>query len=91
MHCILEVSIINYSLPAIFGLLAHQPTLHMQVADVKAQIEETQGADFPKDSMNIIHQGKVLKDEATVKESNISETGFCVVMIMKVCFEMLCF
>ena len=30
-----------------------------QVEDVKAKIEETQGADFPAASLNVIYQGKV--------------------------------
>jgi hypothetical protein len=51
---------------------------------VKAQIEESQGFDFPKDSTNVIHQGKILKDDATLGESSVSSTGFCVVMAMKV-------
>lgn len=54
-----------------------------KVADVKAKIQETQGEDFAKGSMNVIHAGKILKDDATLKESNVSETGFCVVMVVK--------
>lgn len=33
--------------------------LVLQLADVKAKIEETQGAEFPASSLNIIYQGKV--------------------------------
>ncbi|GAB4821647.1 hypothetical protein N2152v2_008693 [Parachlorella kessleri] len=54
-----------------------------KVADVKAKIEETQGGDFSKDALNIIYQGKILKDDSTLKESNVSDSGFCVVMAMK--------
>jgi UV excision repair protein RAD23 len=57
--------------------------LFTQIADLKARIEEEQGADFPKDSTNVIFQGKILKDDATVEESNLSEEGFCVVMAIK--------
>jgi len=55
----------------------------LQIADLKARIEEEQGSDFPKDSTNIIFQGKILKDDATVEESNLNENGFCVVMAIK--------
>jgi hypothetical protein len=95
---------------------------------MKAQIEETQGADFPAASLNVIYQGKVcskavacpthrkhrpcvaesgspciadlvvhvrsthrsdcilqvLKDATTLKDNNVTEAGFCVVMVMKV-------
>lgn len=34
----------------------------LQVADVKAKIEETQGEDFPAASLNVIYQGKVRAD-----------------------------
>ncbi len=50
---------------------------------MKARIEEEQGSDFPKDSTNVIFQGKILKDDATVEESNLNENGFCVVMAIK--------
>jgi UV excision repair protein RAD23 len=52
--------------------------------EVKSEIEASKGQDsFPKDSTNVIHQGKILKDDATLKESNITEQGFCVVMAIK--------
>ena len=56
----------------------------LQIGDVKAAIEAEQGADFPKDATNIIYQGKILKDDETVAESNYIESGFCVIMAMKV-------
>lgn len=55
----------------------------LQIADLKAKIEGEQGSDFPKDSTNVIFQGKILKDDATVEESNLNENGFCVVMAIK--------
>lgn len=55
----------------------------LQIADLKARIEQEQGAYFPKDSINVIFQGKILKDDATVEESNLTENGFCVVMAIK--------
>ena len=58
--------------------------LFTQIAEVKSKIEESQGSDFPKDATNVIFQGKILKDDATLSESNVTEQGFCVVMAMKV-------
>ena len=57
----------------------------MQIADVKAEIEASQGEDlFPKDVTNVIYQGKILKDDATLQDSSVTVQGFCVVMAMKV-------
>jgi len=57
----------------------------VQIADVKAAIEASEGGDmFPKDVTNVIYQGKILKDDATLKDSSVTEQGFCVVMAMKV-------
>jgi UV excision repair protein RAD23 len=64
-------------------LLPYTASFLLQIADLKARLEEQQGSDFPKDSTNVIFQGKVLKDDATVEESNLNETGFCVVMAIK--------
>ena len=33
--------------------------------------------------MNIIYQGKILKDEASIEESQVTEQGFCVIMAIK--------
>lgn len=63
----------------------------MQIQSVKATIEADRGDDgstgggkiFPKASTNIIFQGKILKDESTLKENGVTEQGFCVVMSMK--------
>lgn len=55
-----------------------------KVLDVKAKIEETQGRDhFPKEQLLLIHQGKVLKDDSTLEENKVSESGFVVVMLSK--------
>ncbi|CAI7788248.1 unnamed protein product [Closterium sp. NIES-53] len=54
-----------------------------KVADVKAKIFEIQGAAFPREQQLLIHQGKVLKDDSTLAESNVSENGFLVVMLTK--------
>lgn len=61
--------------------------MYTQIAEVKSKIEESQGSDFPKDATNVIFQGKILKDDATLSESNVTEQGFCVVMAMKVSFK----
>lgn len=68
----------------IYVILPISAAYNLQVGDVKATIEAEQGADFPKDATNIIFQGKILKDDATLEESSVAETGFCVIMAMKV-------
>lgn len=55
----------------------------VKVADVKARIEQEQGENFPAANQVLIYTGKVLKDETTVGENNISENGFVVVMVTK--------
>jgi len=51
---------------------------------VKKGIESQRGQDlFPTDCTNVIYQGKILKDEASLEESGVTEKGFCVVMAMK--------
>lgn len=58
----------------------------LQIEDVKAEIASSQGeSDFPQETTKVIHQGKVLDDGATLKDSGVTEQGFCVVMAMKVC------
>ncbi|KAL6629959.1 hypothetical protein ACP70R_029724 [Stipagrostis hirtigluma subsp. patula] len=51
---------------------------------VKKNIEEIQGKDnYPWGQQLLIHNGKVLKDESTLEENNVSEDGFLVVMLSK--------
>ncbi|CAI6009932.1 unnamed protein product [Closterium sp. NIES-65] len=57
--------------------------LQFDVAEVKGKIFEIQGAAFPREQQLLIHQGKVLKDDSTLAESNVSENGFLVVMLTK--------
>ena len=53
---------------------------------VKKNIEEVQGKDnYPWGQQLLIHNGKVLKDESTLEENKVSEDGFLVVMLSKVC------
>lgn len=54
------------------------------VMAVKKNIEDVQGKDnYPCGQQLLIHNGKVLKDESTVAENNVSEDGFIVVMLGK--------
>ncbi|KAL6766361.1 RAD23 [Auxenochlorella protothecoides x Auxenochlorella symbiontica] len=53
-----------------------------QIKDVKLGIAEAQ-PDLPADALNIIYQGKILKDDVTLTGSNVSESGFIVVMVIK--------
>jgi UV excision repair protein RAD23 len=57
---------------------------HMQAADVKAAIQQTKGSDFPKESLNLIHKGVILKDDTTLESAGVTESGFVVAMVMKV-------
>lgn len=51
---------------------------------MKTGIETSRGEDlFPKEFTNVIYQGKILKDDATLEESGVTEQGFCVVMVIK--------
>ncbi|XP_072962428.1 ubiquitin receptor RAD23b-like [Typha angustifolia] len=51
---------------------------------VKKNIEDVQGKDsYPWGQQLLIHSGKVLKDESTLEENNVSENGFLVVMLSK--------
>lgn len=56
-----------------------------QVMAVKKNIEAVQGSDsYPWGQQLLIYSGKVLKDETQLKENNVSEDGFLVVMLSKV-------
>ena len=67
---------------AITGL--NRIKLCVQIEEVKKEIE-TAETQFPKDVTNVIYQGKILKDGESLKDSGVTEQGFCVVMAMKVC------
>lgn len=57
----------------------------LQIADVKLQIERSQGQDvYPSAQQMLIHQGKVLKDSMTLEENNVTENSFLVIMLTKV-------
>lgn len=60
-------------------------TCPLQVAEVKLEIEKSQGQDvYPSAQQMLIHQGKVLKDVATLEENNVTENSFLVIMLSKV-------
>ncbi|KQJ93639.1 ubiquitin receptor RAD23b [Brachypodium distachyon] len=51
---------------------------------VKKNIEEIQGKDnYPWGQQLLIHTGKILKDESTLEENQVSEDGSLVVMLSK--------
>lgn len=57
----------------------------MQVSDVKKLIEVTQGDNvYPADQQMLIHQGNVLKNDATLEENKVVENNFIVIMLSKV-------
>lgn len=57
----------------------------IKVADVKTNIEASQGSDvYPASQQMLIHQGKVLKDGTTLEENKVAENSFVVVMLSKV-------
>ena len=56
-----------------------------QIMAVKKNIEEIQGKDiYPWGQQMLIYSGKILKDESTLDENQVSEDGHLVVMLSKV-------
>lgn len=54
------------------------------VGELKAAVESSQGAAFPKDQMKLVYKGKVLDDEAkAISEYGVDESGFLVVFVQK--------
>ena len=51
------------------------------VLDLKKKIQESQG--FSTELQKLIHSGKILNDESMVKDLNIQEKDFLVVMVTK--------
>ncbi|KAL9670028.1 hypothetical protein QQ045_007579 [Rhodiola kirilowii] len=59
----------------------------IKIMAVKKNIKDVQGKDnYPCRQQLLIHNGKVLKDETTLRDCNVSEDGFLVVMLSKVIF-----
>ncbi|VDP66711.1 unnamed protein product [Echinostoma caproni] len=50
------------------------------VREVKKRIEAEKGSEFSASSQKLIHSGKVMEDEKTLKEYKVSDKGFIVVM-----------
>ncbi|KAL3637813.1 Ubiquitin receptor RAD23d [Castilleja foliolosa] len=54
------------------------------VTNVKKNIETVQGSDvYPATQQMLIHQGKVLKDETTLKDNSVADQSFVVIMLAK--------
>lgn len=52
---------------------------------VKKTIEESQGEDsYPWDEQLLVYNGKLLKDESTLEENEVSENDILLVMCSKV-------
>ncbi|AES78637.1 ubiquitin-like protein [Medicago truncatula] len=63
----------------------HSSTSNHEIMDVKTNIEDIQEKDnYPCRQQLLIHNGKVLKDETTLADNEVSEDGFLVVMLSKV-------
>mmetsp|Transcript_42156 Transcript_42156/g.51186 ORF Transcript_42156/g.51186 Transcript_42156/m.51186 type:complete len:387 (+) Transcript_42156:135-1295(+) len=54
-----------------------------KIAEVKSKVQADRGDDFPAASQVLIYQGKVLKDDTTIADNQITEAGFMVVMVQK--------
>ncbi|KAG5444355.1 UV excision repair protein RAD23 A [Clonorchis sinensis] len=50
------------------------------VSDVKKKIEAEKGNEFSASSQTLIHSGKVMEDEKTLKQYKVTDKGFIVVM-----------
>jgi UV excision repair protein RAD23 len=55
-----------------------------KILEVKKKVQESQGKEtYPVASQVLIYQGKVLKDDTSVADNSIQESGFVVVMLTK--------
>ncbi|KAK9804978.1 hypothetical protein WJX73_006730 [Symbiochloris irregularis] len=52
-----------------------------KISEVKTLIESEKGRSFPADSLVIIAQGKILKDDTTLADNKVTGAGFLVVMV----------
>ena len=64
-----------------FNIEAEPTTL---VEDLKASVEESQGAAFPKTDLKLVYKGKILEDNAKpISDYGVDESGFLVVFVSK--------
>lgn len=62
----------------------------LKIMAVKKKIEDSQSKDsYPCGQQLLIHNGKVLKDETSLVDNNVTEEGFLVVMLSKVLYFIL--
>jgi len=53
-----------------------------KVSELKKKVAEAK-AEFPAEQQKLVYQGKILQDDNTIQESNVTEDGFVVVMVTK--------
>lgn len=53
-----------------------------KVSELKKKVAEAK-AEFPAEQQKLVYQGKILQDDQTIQESNVTEDGFVVVMVTK--------
>jgi len=55
----------------------------LTVRDLKEEIQKAKGVDYPVEGQKLIYAGKILADESKLKEYEIDEKKFVVVMVSK--------
>lgn len=57
------------------------PVPSLQVAELKAAVEASQGEAFPTARQILVYKGKILANETTLADAGVSEAGFLVVTV----------